>query len=414
MRKNQSGDAILLQPVGSGLPNLLGMAIVNACLMSIVFSFLLFGNLMGEAYAQGGEISTFPISAYVAAAALSVIPISVLMGRKGRQAGFAVGAVAGMFAGITILAATLYSSFYLVVLAGVFVGVLTAASVFLRFAAIEVSAPAQQGRSASIVLCGGIIAAAFANYLPAPVGDLMKVHIFQGLAVTVFALGTLALAACMLLQFKAPAPQANAGRDLAGFRLKVRALATRVSFLRAVLLSAVGYSVMILIMNSTPALLTTICKYPLSTAEATMSYHYLAMFIPFLFSGYILDRLGSNATILLGCLSYFCSTGLFFASYDEGFVATSLILLGLGWNFIFIGSTAAIVNSVPESLANASQTTSEFSTDALNFLASVTSGVFLKYFDFSVTLTLAVSLVTLMLAVWAVPTRDYLVKDAVS
>ncbi len=219
---------------------------------------------------------------------------------------------------------------------------------------------------------------------------------------------------CMLLQFKAPAPQANAGRDLAGFRLKVRALATRVSFLRAVLLSAVGYSVMILIMNSTPALLTTICKYPLSTAEATMSYHYLAMFIPFLFSGYILDRLGSNATILLGCLSYFCSTGLFFASYDEGFVATSLILLGLGWNFIFIGSTAAIVNSVPESLANASQTTSEFSTDALNFLASVTSGVFLKYFDFSVTLTLAVSLVTLMLAVWAVPTRDYLVKDAVS
>jgi len=181
-----------------------------------------------------------------------------------------------------------------------------------------------------------------------------------------------------------------------------------------VLLSAVGYSVMVLIMNSAPALLTTICKYPLATAEATMSYHYLAMFIPFLLSGYILDRLGSNTTVLLGCISYLCSIGLFFASYGEAYVTLSLILLGLGWNFIFIGATAAIVNSVPESLANASQTVSEFSTDALNFLASVTAGIALKYFDFSVTLTLAVSLVTLMLAVWAVPARDYVVKDAVS
>lgn len=414
MRKSHPEDVSLLQPVGSGFWNLLGMAVVNGCFMSTVFSFVLFGNLMGEAYARGGQIGTFPISAYVAAAALSVIPVSVLMGRKGRRAGFAVGAIAEMLAGITIFAATLYSNFYLVVLAGVFVGVLTAASVFLRFAAIEISAPAQQGRSAAIVLCGGIVAAAFANYLPALLGDLFDVYVFQGLSITIFGFGTLALAMCMLLQFKVQVAQPNAGLDFSGARLKLRALLARVSFLRAVLLSAVGYGVMILIMNSTPALLTTICKYPLSTAETTMSYHYLAMFIPFLFSGYILDRLGSNTTVLLGSISYLCSIGLFFTSYDEAYVATSLVLLGLGWNFIFIGSTAAIVNSVPEGLANASQTVSEFTTDALNFLASVTAGVALKYFDFSLTLTLAVSLVTLMLAVWAVPVRDYVVKDAVS
>src|SRR5438045_3022179 len=88
-----------------GMLNLFFMAAINACFMSTVFVFLLFGNLMGDAYARGAQISTLPVSAYVLAAAASIIPISALMARNGRRIGFAVGAASGMLAGILILAA---------------------------------------------------------------------------------------------------------------------------------------------------------------------------------------------------------------------------------------------------------------------------------------------------------------------
>jgi MFS family permease len=382
------------------------MSLLNACFMSTVFAFLLFGNILGASFATSNQVGTLPVSAYVLTSAICIIPASAIMRRFGRKAGFAVGALFGMLAGVLILIAAAFSDFYILVLAGACVGVLTAASVFLRFAAIEVSVEAHRGKAASLVLCGGILAALFASYLPSVTAEALKIQVPFAVGIVLLALNTLALGISLSTNFKGQTPQDSATVPALRLVSALPDLVRRASFLRAATISALGYSIMILIMNLTPTLLTTICRYPLSTVESVMTYHYLAMFLPFLFSGFLIDKLGESATLLLGIATYFLAIGVFVVSLDETNATLALILLGLGWNLVFIGATAALYRSVPAKCANASQTTSELVTGVLNFLAALAAGYFIKNFDFSVTLILATALTTLLLAVWLMPSRD--------
>jgi predicted MFS family arabinose efflux permease len=224
--------------------------------------------------------------------------------------------------------------------------------------------------------------------------------------IVLLALNTLALCICLSMNFTSGALQNRIATPTLKFVSALPDLVRRPSFLRAAAVSALGYSIMILIMNITPTLLTTICKYPLSTVESVMTYHYLAMFLPFLFSGFLIDKLGESTTLFLGIVAYFLAIGVFLISLEQAYATLALILLGLGWNLVFIGATAALYRSVPAKCANASQTTSELVTGALNFIAALAAGYFIKNFDFSVTLVLATALTTLLLAVWLMPSRD--------
>ena len=137
------------------------MAFLNACFMTTIFTFVLLGGIIGAEFTTQLSMSTLPISIYVAGAAVSIIPISILMEHYGRRTGFVVGALSGIAGGACILHSALNVSFLTINVAGFVIGVLTASYSFLRFAALEISPEHLHGRSASMVLSGGIVAAFF-------------------------------------------------------------------------------------------------------------------------------------------------------------------------------------------------------------------------------------------------------------
>lgn len=172
------------------------MAFLNACFMTTIFTFVLLGGIIGAEFATQPSMSTLPISIYVAGAAVSVIPISMLMEHYGRRIGFAIGALSGIAGGACILYASSSASFLTINIAGFFVGVLTAASSFLRFAAIEISPEHLHGRSASMVLSGGIIAALIGTRMPSIMAHYLHVDIYNSLGISIIAVNVSALIRC--------------------------------------------------------------------------------------------------------------------------------------------------------------------------------------------------------------------------
>lgn len=177
------------------------MAFLNACFMTTIFTFVLLGGIIGAEFATQPSMSTLPISIYVAGAAVSVIPISMLMEHYGRRIGFAIGALSGIAGGACILYASSSASFLTINIAGFFVGVLTAASSFLRFAAIEISPEHLHGRSASMVLSGGIIAALIGTRMPSIMAHYLHVSIYNSLGISIIAVNVSALIICLIIRF---------------------------------------------------------------------------------------------------------------------------------------------------------------------------------------------------------------------
>ena len=297
------------------------------------------GGLAGQSLASNICFATLPISLIVLGSMLSATPISHLMQRYGRRAGFVIGACAGAIGG-TIGAYGLYTaSFPIFLLGSLITGTYMSAQGFYRFAAADTASDAFRAKAISYVMAGGLLSAVIGPQLVKATSQAMVIP-FLGTYLAVIALNIAGAFLFLLLDIpKPPVPAVDAPHG----RTRMELLKTpRIAV--AVICATVSYALMNLVMTSTP-LAVVGCGFDAGNAADVVTAHVLAMYIPSFFTGHLIARFGVEKIVATGLviLAGAGAVALNGVQLENFFVA--LILLGIGWNFGFIGATTMLAGA---------------------------------------------------------------------
>ncbi|MEE2944957.1 MAG: MFS transporter [Pseudomonadota bacterium] len=296
-------------------------------------------GLAGQSLASNACFATLPISLIVLGSMLSATPMSNFMQSHGRRAGFFVGAIGGM-TGAAVGAYGLYtSSFPLFLLGSLFTGIYMSSHGFFRFAAADSASDEFRPKAISYVMAGGLAAAIFGPQLVKVTADAMVIP-FMGTYGAVIALNLIGMVLFVFLDI--PPPE-KADESSKPSRSRWELLTTpRIAV--AVICATVSYALMNLMMTSTP-LAVVGCGYTQNSAADIVSAHVFAMFAPSFFTGHLIQRFGVEKIVAAGILILAAAgaVALHGVELENFFIA--LILLGIGWNFGFIGATTMLTMS---------------------------------------------------------------------
>ncbi len=304
--------------------------------MPIIFTI---GGLAGQSLAGNPCLATLPISLIVMGTMVWATPMSTVMQKYGRRAGFLIGAAAGAI-GAAIGAYALHIGSFTLFLAGSFVtGLYQSAHGFYRFAAADAVDADFRPKAISYVMAGGLAAAIIGPQLVKVTADALVVP-FLGAYLTVIAINV--LGAGLFLALDIPPPPADPENGTGG-RSRLELLKTPVIAV-SIITGMVSYALMNLVMTSTP-LAVVGCGYEKSDAANIVSAHVLAMFVPSFFTGHIIARFGVRKVIATG-LAILAGAGIVALNGVElGNFYIALVLLGVGWNFGFIGATTMLAST---------------------------------------------------------------------
>ena len=304
--------------------------------MPMIFTI---GGLAGQSLASNLCFATLPISLIVLGSMLSATPVSAIMQRYGRRVGFLLGAAAGALGGI-IGAYGLYVASFPIFLLGSFItGTYMSAHGFYRFAAVDTASEAFRPKAISYVMAGGLLAAIVGPQLVKVTSDAMVIP-FLGTYAAVVILNVFGSLLFLFLDIPTPEkPSEDAPRGRTRWELiKTPRIAV------AVIVAMVSYALMNLVMTSTP-LAVVGCGYEQNSAADVVTSHVLAMYVPSFFTGHLIARFGVEKIMAAG-LAILAGAGavaLHGVELENFFIA--LILLGVGWNFGFIGATTMLAGS---------------------------------------------------------------------
>jgi MFS family permease len=293
-------------------------------------------GLAGNGLATNHCFATLPITFMVLGSMLTATPISSVMQRYGRRTGFVIGTLGGM-AGAIIGAAGLYlANFPLFLLGALLTGIYMSAQGFYRFAAVDTASDGFRPKAISWVMAGGLLSAVLGPQLVKLTADAFVVP-FLGTYLAVVGLNVVGIFLFALLRIPTPAP-AKIGDDAGRTR---RELLTSPAIAVSVICATVSYALMNLVMTSSP-LAVVGCGFTTSNAADIVAAHVLAMYAPSFFTGHIIARIGAARVVAIG-LAILGGAGLVALSgFDLFQFFGALILLGIGWNFGFIGATAML------------------------------------------------------------------------
>ena len=315
---------------------------VNASILPIAVTL---GGLAGF-YLLGADksLATLPITASTVGAALTTIPAAMLMSRIGRRKGFVLGAAPAILGGLLAVFALLQGSFWLFVASLFLVGMSGAFNQQYRFAAIDAGSPAVRTKAMSLVMAGGMFSGIIGPQTVIFTNDWLSPIMFAGSFLAAAILGCIGLLIASLLRDVAPPPthaarllNASGGRPLA-------VIARQPRFIAAVLCAISSYALMSLVMTAAPLAMIG-CGLTQSDAALGIQWHVLAMYGPSFFTGKLIVRFGKDRIVIAGmALLVACAlvgiTGITLAHFW-----ITLILLGFGWNFGFIGATAMLAET---------------------------------------------------------------------
>ncbi len=304
--------------------------------MSMIFTI---AGLAGQSMASNLCFATLPISATVLGSMLAATPLSSAMQKYGRRVGFWIGTGAGTVgAGIGAFA-LMQQNFWLFVIGGLFTGIYQSSQGFFRFAATDTADEAFKPKAISYVLAGGLASAIIGPQLVKVTSQAMVVP-FLGTYLAVIVINL--VGSILFLFLDIPKPPVSTHDHLIG-RSRMELLKTpRVAV--AIIVAMVSYALMNLVMTSTP-LAVVGCGFEQNTAADVVSAHVLAMFIPSFFTGFLISKFGVERIMATGLVILAAAgvVGMLGVDLENFFVA--LILLGVGWNFGFIGATAMLSSS---------------------------------------------------------------------
>lgn len=349
---------------------------LNVFLLSMCQGFYLvsavtsitFAGLVGQMLVDNKLFATLPIAIMTVGTALSTIPMSMLMKRIGRRAGFVIGAASGAVAGAFATYAITQADFVMFCVAMFFMGIYQATTQYYRFAAVE-SAPVNYvARAVSFVLLGGVISALIGPSLAVASRDLLAPVQFAGAFAVAAGVSLLALIPISFLKIPLPKEEASAE----GAR-PLREIMRQPAFVAAVLNSATSYGLMVLVMTATPLAMSA-CAFPISDTGSVIQWHVLAMFVPSFFTGTLIGRFGVLKILYSGMALFvvsavFATTGIELLNFTG-----ALILLGVAWNFLFVGGTTLLTQAYRPNEKAKTQGVNEFIVFAAAATGSFSSG----------------------------------------
>ena len=295
------------------------------------------GGLVGQQLSSNPTATTLPVSIYQLGLALSTLPAAWLMQRLGRRWAYVLGAVLGVVSGIIAAQGIAQSDFVTFCIGTALAGFYAACVQSYRFAAADaVGAPHLQAKAISRIMVGGLIAAIIGPQVVIWTRDALPATPFAGSFYSQAALAALAFPILLLLRLPAPQKQA-----IVGTARPLKAIAATPQFIEAAAAGVVSYGLMAFLMTAAPMAMVG-CGHCVGEAALGIQWHVLAMFGPSFFTGRLIGRFGQRKITALG-LVMIAASGLL-ALMGEGLSEFwgSLILLGVGWNFGFIGATAML------------------------------------------------------------------------
>ncbi len=348
--------------------NVMILAIGQGLYSSTTIILIATAGLVGVMLAPSKAWATLPVSAFVIGTMVSTIPVSYLMHRGGRRAGFLTGACAGLLAALLAIHAIYVGSFALFCIAAAFQGTFQASSGFMRFAAADISTPAFRPKAISWVLTGGVVAAVFGTLIVIRTTDLLAPFTFAGCYVASAALSVATMVALLWLDI----PNARDAKTIGKAR-PLGEILRQPRTLVAVVCAMLSYGMMNLVMTATPIAMVD-CGFVNTDASWVIQWHVLGMFVPSFFTGHLIARYGVEKICIFGMVLLVAAAVVAMAGIDFANFALALILIGLGWNFGFIGATTLLTGSYAPSERAKVQGFNDFAVSATMAVASLSSG----------------------------------------
>ena len=320
---------------------------------------------------------TLPVTSMVVGTLVATMPASFWMRFIGRRLGFMTGATIGFIGGIVTSVAIYENVFWLFCVGTFLMGSYSGFAQYYRFAAADVASDSYKSRAISYVMAGGVVSALFGPELARQTYDLIPTYTYLA---SYMSLSIVASVALLLLSFlKVPVMTAEERRDTGRpWTVIVR----QPVFIVAVLSAVVGYASMSLVMTATP-LAMAICNHGLNETAFVIQWHALGMFAPSFVTGHLIRRFGVLNIILVGCAIEVAAVltnlhGITFLHFGA-----ALFLLGVGWNFMFIGGTTLVTETYEPSEKGKTQAINDFIVFGSVAVSTFASGNLLYFVGWS-------------------------------
>lgn len=364
--------------------------------MSLSVFVIFLGGIIGQTLAPSDSLSTLPVALLVVGTASGIIPINKIMSTFGRRKTF-LGVCVYTLVIITLAISALeIQSFYLFCSAAFLFGITTATMNQFRFAAIESVEENLSATATSAVLIGGLVSAFLGPELATLGRDIFEMDFVGSFTL----LGGCFITAFVLLWFYQQTSILKPQQDEATRNLNT--IIKQPVFIVAMSSAAVGYIVMSYLMTATPMSMHVIDGFSLEQTKFVIQSHVIAMFLPSLFTPFIVKILGLGKMMFTGVLLYVACIAIALSGHALDNYWISLILLGLGWNFLFIGGTSLLPKAYHEHEKFKVQSVNDFLIFSLQAIASLSAGWFVFNFGWEVVLLSVVPLLItqLMILLW--------------
>jgi MFS family permease len=365
------GDAALQAPVDDRKARRNVLVLATAGALGGAAPPIAFAVAAIAAYDLLGEdksLATVPITAFVVGTACGTVPAALLMRQIGRRPGFIVGMLISTLGSLFAAAALIQASFTLLSIGTFFVGFAAAFVQQFRFAAADTASPAFRPRAISLVLAGGVIAAIIGPQTVIHTADILRDPPFAGAFLGSSVLTLLAAAVLLFLDIPHVPKRAGAksGRPLGE-------IVRKPAFLVAVGCAMSAYAMMSFVMTAAP-LAMVMHHHHHDAAVLGIQWHVLAMFVPSFFTGSLIARFGAPKVVAAGLILLLGCSLVALAGSSVAHFWLALVLLGIGWNFGFIGGTALVTETYRPDEKEKVQALNDFIIFGVVALASFSSG----------------------------------------
>lgn len=330
------------------------------------------GGLVGTRLAPDVAYSTVPVSLLHLGIALGTLPAAYLMARLGRRGGYLIGGVIGVLAGSIAAAGIAMSSFLIFCSGTLLAGFYSSYVQSYRFAAADEASAADRARAISWVMAGGILGGIIGPQTVIWTRDLIPNAPFAGGFLGQAALALVTILVVAQLRSRKPKPRAMQGQVSRGRPL--REIVSQPRFVLSVIAGLVSYGLMSFVMTAAPIAMVLECGLSVDSATLGIQWHILAMFGPSLLTGKLIARYGKVEITVVGLLLIALSAVVGLWGRDVGHFWGALILVGLGWNFGFIGATALVTECYEPEERTKVQAINDFLIFGTVAIASFSSG----------------------------------------
>lgn len=329
-------------------------------------------GLAGYSLAADKSFATVPLTCYVLGSAITTIPASFLMRSVGRRAGFQTGTAIGMAGGLVCSLAIYLANFWLLCAGMLVMGMYTAFGKYYRFAAADAASDSFRAKAISFTLAGGILGGIIGPEMAKRTKDMFADHVFLA---SYLSLSCVCLLAMLILsQLDIPKLSAKERKDPGR---PLGEIMRQPVFVVAVLASMLSYGIMNLMMTSTPLAMRA-HDHPFNDAALVLEWHVIGMYAPSFFTGSLVQRFGVLNVILAGIVLLFVCIAFALTGTTLMNFWVAMFLLGVGWNFMYVGGSALLTECYTPSERAKTQAANDFLIFLTMAISSTSSGLLLN------------------------------------